>query len=925
MSVMDVKVTISADASAVGAAVQKGSSELSAFTSAAREMTAVLQAGFAQITSLSERMNASLQAGFAQTGFVLRSMASGMGAVRDAAETELPKVVPEIEKIEKATEKAKFGLGELGQKLGALGMALSLSVTAPMAAATYGIFETTKRMDSLKLSLTAVAGSADGMKKQLTDLMEVAKLPGLGLQEVVDGSIRLQAAGFSAEQAKKSLMAFGNALATVGKGKAELDGVTTALSQIQSKGKVFAEEINQLNERLPQIRTAMKAAFGTANSEDLQKLGLSSEEFVAKVSDEFAKLPSVAGGLANDMENLQDRWLSALSEMGEGLKPFFSTALQVFTAVADKIAALGRWYGSLSDSQKSWVVSIAGVVAAIGPAVFSVSKMITIAVEAKALWAAWTTIMEGWKAAQIAATVATEAGTVATGLARLGFAELTATMLANPFVAAAAAIVAVTLAVIGLKNAMDDLSKTDLEEKAARSPEAMAAKKKVESYQYAYDHLSAGKEKDEVGRKLGRAKSELDAQIAKDDEFIRKGTTLEPGNAQGAATFDVKGVLEKRGIYERNAQPDKGAAKSARQAASIGATLDRMEAQVKAQEAENAQLDRLEKEGIDQGVANAMVARDKELAQSEEKFRELRVKAKGHGDLIKRINEDEQREKLAIYAKGEEKIQQAIKAADAKEAQAEAKKLERREAAEQKVLKSYADVLKKQAALLKKNLEENQRLYDMTAGKVVHTMTSAMTTISTTNGSLRHKLQMGWQAFYEGLGHMMVQELANWIEIGIKKAVFNNAQRAADAAATKAAQAEAIASAALTGAALSQAYATAAAYASVASFGAASLQGGAALAAAVAEAKALGSFAVGTPSVPQDMVAQIHKGETIVPSTFAESIRRGELTLGGPGAAKGGSNHSASLVLGSDIMAAIADQGHALVKIMKNQERMSFA
>jgi hypothetical protein len=84
------------------------------------------------------------------------------------------------------------------------------------------------------------------------------------------------------------------------------------------------------------------------------------------------------------------------------------------------------------------------------------------------------------------------------------------------------------------------------------------------------------------------------------------------------------------------------------------------------------------------------------------------------------------------------------------------------------------------------------------------------------------------------------------------------------------------------------------------------------------------SFAVGTPTVPQDMVAQIHKGETIVPATFAEGIRRGEMTLGGPGGGKG-SNHSASLVLPEDILAAIASKGSALVKIMNNQGRVSFA
>ncbi len=48
------------------------------------------------------------------------------------------------------------------------------------------------------------------------------------------------------------------------------------------------------------------------------------------------------------------------------------------------------------------------------------------------------------------------------------------------------------------------------------------------------------------------------------------------------------------------------------------------------------------------------------------------------------------------------------------------------------------------------------------------------------------------------------------------------------------------------------------------------------------------SFAVGTGNVPSDMTAQIHAGETIVPATFADAIRQGELSLSGPGSGGGG-------------------------------------
>jgi hypothetical protein len=49
-------------------------------------------------------------------------------------------------------------------------------------------------------------------------------------------------------------------------------------------------------------------------------------------------------------------------------------------------------------------------------------------------------------------------------------------------------------------------------------------------------------------------------------------------------------------------------------------------------------------------------------------------------------------------------------------------------------------------------------------------------------------------------------------------------------------------------------------------------------------------FDVGTPYVPQDMTARVHAGETIIPKTFADGIRSGEMVLSG-----GGNSRSASL------------------------------
>lgn len=173
-------------------------------------------------------------------------------------------------------------------------------------------------MEALTKGMIAVSGSSEKAQENIAKLKEVAKLPGLGFQEAIKGSINLQAAGLSADKAQRALKAFGNALATVGKGRAELDGVVLALQQISSKGIVSAEEINQLNERLPQIRKAMQDAFGTADTEALKKMGIRSEVFIEEIIKQFEKLPPVADSFNNSVENLKDTWQQFLA--GEGSK-----------------------------------------------------------------------------------------------------------------------------------------------------------------------------------------------------------------------------------------------------------------------------------------------------------------------------------------------------------------------------------------------------------------------------------------------------------------------------------------------------------------------------------------------------------------------------------------------------------------------------
>jgi tape measure domain-containing protein len=245
-------------------------------------------------------------------------------------------------------------------KFAILGVGIAITAFGASAVAT------ATRMDSLRRGMVAVMGSAALAAAEIERLREVAKLPGLGLEEAIQGSIRLQAAGLSAREARQALQAFGNALATVGAGKAELQGVILALSQIAAKGRVSAEEINQLNERLPQIRQAMRRAFGTADTEALGKMGIDAMTFIRIITREFSKLPAVVSGPQNAFENLSDtfkklqeqvgnvllpgvmRAAEGLSNAFERLSQFVAHNRELFTQFANALGEVGQTIGHLA-------------------------------------------------------------------------------------------------------------------------------------------------------------------------------------------------------------------------------------------------------------------------------------------------------------------------------------------------------------------------------------------------------------------------------------------------------------------------------------------------------------------------------------------------------------------------------------------------
>jgi tape measure domain-containing protein len=256
----------------------------------------------------------------------------------------------------------------------AMGKASSVAfgaVTAGATAAGVAALNAYTSYESLTRGLATTTRNAQELLAVQSKIREIAKLPGLGESEAGQAYLTLRSAGLSADLSARSITSFGNALASVGKGKAELDGVITALSQIQSKGVVSAEEINQIAERVPQIRRLLKEAFGTADTQQIQALGLSSAEAIGKIVAAAEKLPQASGGIRNMMENLADALERGQRPLGQGIaiafqaaEPFVNRVLagieRTSIAVGEVFAALGQ-SGVLGEALSNLSVGIEGL------------------------------------------------------------------------------------------------------------------------------------------------------------------------------------------------------------------------------------------------------------------------------------------------------------------------------------------------------------------------------------------------------------------------------------------------------------------------------------------------------------------------------------------------------------------------------------
>ena len=282
----------------------------------------------------------------------------------------------DVSDLDKELGKVERSMSRFGGKMQNIGTTLTQSLTLPIIALGAASLKSFADIEKLQNGLIAIMGSSEDAAVEMEKLRKVAENPGLALPEVVKASASLQSVGMNADAARETITQFGNAVARAGGGAEQFDGVVLALSQISAVGKVTQEDLNQIKERLPEFARVMKEEFGVVTAEGIRELGISSEEFIQRSVGALGNLERANGGLANTFDNLKDNVSASLAELGKAINETLNLEA-VAVALSAGLQRLVDGFKSLNPETQGFIVKAGLLVAALGPAIFIVGKLIT--------------------------------------------------------------------------------------------------------------------------------------------------------------------------------------------------------------------------------------------------------------------------------------------------------------------------------------------------------------------------------------------------------------------------------------------------------------------------------------------------------------------------------------------------------------------
>lgn len=288
-------------------------------------------------------------------------------------EKGLKSIKANIKDLEKSSSgianKISNNFEKIGNVSNKVGNALTVGLTTPLIGlATAGV-KYNAQMEDFEANLTTLLGNADDAKDMLNDLKQMANTTPFETSDLLEATQMMLGFGLQANKTKGYLQTLGD----ISMGNSEkLMSLTRAFSQIGASGKATMEDINQMIDAgfNPLQVMSEKTGKSMAKLRDEVSDGKISFEDIA---DAMETATSEGGRYYKSMEKasktMNGKFSSALDALKTALGDLTKSLLPIATKVIDKITEWANAFAELDDATKETILKIAGVVAAVGPAI----------------------------------------------------------------------------------------------------------------------------------------------------------------------------------------------------------------------------------------------------------------------------------------------------------------------------------------------------------------------------------------------------------------------------------------------------------------------------------------------------------------------------------------------------------------------------
>jgi len=275
-----------------------------------------------------------------------------------------------------------------GRDMSGVGTDLSMKLTAPFLLIGGYSLKAASDMESLTTSFETMMGSAEGAKNMMEELVKFANATPYELDEVANAARSLMAAGVGPEEITKKLTLLGDIASTA---KIPLDELVRVYDKMKNKGKASLEELNPIAEKGIPIFDALATKIGVTKDVvfDMASKGKISFQMVEA---ELEKMTEKGGQYFQGMLKQSKTFAGAMSNFKgviDATAVSFGNFLMEEMGLKDGLVSLTIWLDKARVKFQDWIkknpklfkwlVIIAAIIAALGPALMILGSAIVFA------------------------------------------------------------------------------------------------------------------------------------------------------------------------------------------------------------------------------------------------------------------------------------------------------------------------------------------------------------------------------------------------------------------------------------------------------------------------------------------------------------------------------------------------------------------